>query len=87
MGKLKLLWWIVIGVMAIVIGVWVVVDNPEPVMVRLAGFKLQELPTGLWILLAFTVGCLFGLLCGWPQLLRQKKQLNSLRRQLRKAGL
>lgn len=73
MGKLKLLWWIVIGVMAIVIGVWVVVDNPEPVMVRLAGFKLQELPTGLWILLAFTVGCLFGLLCGWPQLLRAKE--------------
>ena len=72
------------GVMAIYGGVWVVVDNPEPVMVRLAGFSCRNCPQDYgycWPLRS--VVCL-KLYSGWAAA-TNKRQLNSLR-QLRKAG-
>ena len=86
MNKLKLLCWILVVLAAVWLGFWLVVDNPQVITVRLLGFEVESLPTGLWFLLVFSTGCLIGLLCGWPQLIRLKKQLSSLNRRLMKAG-
>jgi len=85
MGKLKTLWWIIVALLAIWFGFWVVVDNPESITVKLAGFEMKSLPSGLLLLAVFSGGCLVGLLAGLPSVTKLKRQVGRLNRQLPKS--
>jgi uncharacterized integral membrane protein len=82
MALLKKLWWLLIAIIAIWLGVWVVIDNPEPVTFKLFGFDTKPLPSGLWLLATFAIGCVVALLASSPALIRLGHRVKRLNKQL-----
>jgi len=66
----------------VLIGVWVVQDNPLEVPVTLLGFSLIKLPLGIWLLAAFLAGSVLSYVIGLPSSLGQKTRCRRLQRQL-----
>jgi len=82
MALLKKLWWLLIAIAAICLGVWVVIDNPEPVAFTLFGFETKPLPGGLWLLVTFAIGCVVALIASSPALVRLNHRVKRLNKQL-----
>ena len=82
MALLKKLWLLLVGLLAILLGLAVVLANPEPLTLELLGYPLGPIPSGLWLLLAISCGCLLGILVSLPALLRLKRRVYLLNKQL-----
>lgn len=82
MALLKKLWWLLIAIAAIWLGIWVVVDNPDPVSFKLFGFETKPLPGGLWLLATFAVGCVVALVASSPALVKLNHRVRRLNKQL-----
>lgn len=82
MALLKKLWWLLIAIAAIWLGIWVVVDNPDPVAFKLFGFETKPLPGGLWLLATFAVGCVVALVASSPALVKLNHRVRRLNKQL-----
>ncbi len=81
---LRKLCLLLLAVAAIWLGFWVVFDNPDPVSFKLFGFDLWSLPSGLWLLSFFAVGCFSGVLFSAPAVIRLKRRARVLKKQLDK---
>jgi len=66
----------------VLIGIWIVQDNPLEVPVTLLGFSLLQLPLGIWLLAAFLAGSVLSYIVSLPGSLGQKAQTRRLQRQL-----
>lgn len=84
MALLKKLWWLLIAITAIWLGIWVVIDNPDPVIFKLFGFETKPLPGGLWLLATFAIGCIVALVASSPSLVRLNHRAKRLNKQLNK---
>ncbi len=82
MMLLKKLWWLLVAIAAVWLGIWVVFDNPEPVAFHLFGFDLGLLPGGLLLLATFSIGCIAGLIFSFPALAKLRHRVNVLNKQL-----
>ena len=82
MALLKKLWWLLVAILAIWLGIWVVVDNPDPVAFKLFGFDTKPLPGGLWLLATFAVGCVVALIASSPALVKLNHRAKRLNKQL-----
>ena len=82
MALLKKIWLLLLCVLAILFGLSVVTANPEPLTLELLGYSLGPMPSGLWLLFVLSCGCLLGILVGLPALLRLKRRVYLLKRQL-----
>ena len=66
----------------VLIGIWIVQDNPLEVPVTLLGFPLLQLPLGIWLLATFLAGSVLSYIVSLPGSLRQRTQSRRLKRQL-----
>ena len=66
----------------VLIGIWIVQDNPLEVPVTLLGFPLLQLPLGIWLLAAFLAGSVLSYIVSLPGTLGQRAQARRLQRQL-----
>ena len=66
----------------VLIGIWIVQDNPLEVSVTLLGFSLPQLPLGTWLLAAFLAGSVLSYVVSLPGSLGQRAQARRLQRQL-----
>jgi len=66
----------------LLLGIWVVVDNPDPVAFKLFGFETKPLPGGLWLLATFAVGCVVALVASSPALVKLNHRVRRLNKQL-----
>ena len=66
----------------VLVGIWIVQDNPLEVPVTLLGFSLLQLPLGIWLLAAFFAGSVVSYVVSLPNTLRQRTQARRLQRQL-----
>ncbi len=82
MARLKFAGWLLVAAACVLLGIWVVQDNPDAVSLRLLGFPLGDLPLGLWLLGAFFVGAGAGFLSGSVALLRLQRRVRLYRRHL-----
>ncbi len=82
MTKVKRWVGLLLLLICVLMGVWVVQDNPLEVPVTLLGFPLLKLPLGIWLLVAFLAGSVLSYVVGLPGSLRQKAQCRRLQRQL-----
>lgn len=87
MALLKKLWILLVCVLAILFGLSIVLANPEPLSMELLGYSLGPMPSGLWLLLAVSIGCLLGVVVSLPALLRVKRRAYLLNKQLTKQRL
>ncbi len=85
MNKIKKIGWVVIVLLAVLVGCWVVLENPEAITVKLFGFEVLTMPAGLWLLIAFAMGCLVGVLATTPALAKTSSRAKKLDRQLSKS--
>ena len=82
MTKIKRWIGLLLLLVCVLIGIWVVQDNPLEVPVTLFGFPLLKLPLGIWLLAAFFAGSVLSYAVGLPGSLGKKAQCRRLRRQL-----
>ncbi len=82
MIKVKRWLGLLLVLICVLIGIWVVQDNPLEVPVKLLGFPLQELPLGIWLLAAFLAGSALCYVAGFPNTLKNRSQVRRLQRQL-----
>ena len=68
------------------IGFWVGIDNQGLITFYLLGFSLGEMPVGLWMLLALSLGVMFGLLVTAPTVFRLRHKNNTLIKRLEKVS-
>ncbi|TNE78859.1 MAG: LapA family protein [Gammaproteobacteria bacterium] len=87
MALLKKIWVLLLCVLAILFGLAIVLANPQPLSLELLGYPLGPMPSGLWLLLALTCGCLLGVLVSLPALLRLKRRVYLQNRQMAKQKL
>jgi len=66
----------------VLLGIWLVQDNPLEVTVTLLGFSLYQLPIGIWLLAAFLAGSVLSYVLGLPGYFTQRAQTRRLRSQL-----
>jgi len=57
----------------VLLGVWLVQDNPDNITLRLAGFSIGDLPAGIWIIAVFSLGIIVGLFASGLAILRLKR--------------
>jgi len=86
MKFVKRLLGVLLMLMLIAIGVWVGVDNQNLITFYLLGFSLGEMPVGLWMLSALSIGVMFGLLVTVPTVFRLRHKNSSLIKRLQKAS-
>ena len=72
-----------VGVIAL--GVLFALQNQEPVPLDLLVYRFPPKSIALWVLVAFGLGGLFGMLASSALMLRSRASLGSTRRQLAKA--
>lgn len=82
MSRLTLALWLLVVAVFMLLGIWVVQDNPDPATVHLLGFPLGDLPLGLWLLSVFFVGAGAGFLSSSVALLRLQRRIQQYRRHL-----
>lgn len=66
----------------VLMGIWIVQDNPLEVTASLFGFTLRQLPLGIWLLAAFLAGSVLSYVVSLPGSLGQRAQTRRLQRQL-----
>lgn len=76
------IWWLFIVLLAICLGVWVVIDNPDSISLKLFGFDIPSIPGGLWLLITFAVGCVVALLISLPTFIKLNHRIKRLQKQL-----
>ncbi len=85
MAKLKLLFDLLLLLLVFILAVAFIYRNGQSVSVDLLAFKVHSLHLGWWLILAFIVGGLFGLLARLPSSLgmrlRQQQQSRKLKKQ------
>lgn len=77
----KVLIWLLLGV-TVVLGLWIGHDNSAPTSLVLLGFALGEMPLAFWVLAAFAIGLIFGVLATLPPWLTARRRIERLRRRL-----
>lgn len=82
MALLKKLCLLLIGLAAILLGIGLVLSNPDVMTVDFFGREAGPLPGGLWLLVALFIGCLTGMLASLPMLLRLRRRAHGLNQQL-----
>lgn len=82
MTKVKRWIGLLLLLVCVLIGVWIVQDNPLEVPVTLLGFPLLQLPLGIWLLAAFLAGIVLSYVVSLPGSLGQRAQARRLQRQL-----
>ena len=82
MTKVKRWIGLLLLLICVLIGIWVVQDNPQEVPVTLLGFSLRQLPLGIWLLAAVLVGSVLSYIVSLLGSLRQRAQARRLQRQL-----
>ncbi len=82
MTKVKRWIGLLLLLICVLIGIWIVQDNPQEVPVTLLGFHLLQLPLGIWLLAAFLAGSVLSYLVSLPGSLGQRAQARRLQRQL-----
>ena len=82
MTKVKRWIGLFILLICVLIGIWVVQDNPLEVPVTLFGFSLPQLPLGIWLLASFLAGSVLSYIVSLPSALGQRAQVRRLQRQL-----
>ncbi len=82
MTKLKRWIGLLLLLVGVLLGIWIVQDNPLEVAVTLLGFPLLQLPLGIWLLAAFLAGSVLSYVFGLPSFFGQRAQARRLRRQL-----
>ncbi len=85
MTKIKRWIGLCLLLICVLLGVWVVQDNPLEAAVTLLGFSLPALPVGVWLLAAFLAGSVLSYVVSLPASLGQKTQCRRLQRQLNQA--
>ncbi len=82
MTKVKRWIGLLLLLVCVLIGIWIVQDNPLEVPVTLLGFSLQQLPLGIWLLAAFLAGSVLSYVVSLPGSVSQRAQARRLQRQL-----
>ena len=82
MSTLRRLLGVMILLLATVAGALFAVQNTQPVPLDLLFVQLEDRAVALWILLAFGLGCFFGIAAGTGLILRQRGRLSRSRRQM-----
>ena len=82
MTKIKRWIGLLLLLICVLIGIWVVQDNPQEVPVTLLGFSLRQLPLGIWLLAAVLVGSVLSYIVSLPGSLGQRARARRLQRQL-----
>ena len=82
MTKVKRWVGLFILLISVLIGIWIVQDNPLEVPVTLFGFPLLQLPLGIWLLVSFLAGSVLSYVASLPSALGQRAQVRRLQRQL-----
>jgi len=82
MTKVKRWIGLLLLLICVLIGIWIVQDNPLEVPVTLLGFSLLQLPLGIWLLAAFLAGSVLSYIVSLPGTLGQRAQARRLQRQL-----
>ena len=82
MTKVKRWIGLLLLLVCVLIGIWIVQDNPLELPVILFGFPLLQLPLGIWLLAAFLAGSVISYVVSLPGSLRQRAQARRLQRQL-----
>jgi lipopolysaccharide assembly protein A len=82
MALLKKLFFLLIGLAAILLGIGLVLTNPDAITIDFFGYESGPLPRGLWLLAALFTGCLTGILASLPMLLRLRRRVHVLNQQL-----
>lgn len=80
----KILFWLALAV-ALLLGIWVGIDNRQDISLTLLGFQLPGLPLGLLIFLVLLVGTSIGGLLTLPSSLKYKRAAKRYRRRLLEA--
>ena len=85
MALLKKLCLLLIGLVAVLLGIALVLTNPDTITIDFFGHESGPLPRGLWLLAALFVGCVTGVLASLPLLLRLRRRVRLLNQQLIKS--
>jgi len=82
MTKVKRWIGLLLLLVCVLLGIWIVQDNPLEVPVTLLGFSLGQLPLGIWLLAAFLAGSVLSYVLSLPNAVKQRAQGRRLQRQL-----
>lgn len=82
MRTVKWVLLILVIILFMLVGMWVVEDNPAPIALSLFGFPMGEKPVGVLVLFIFALGVLAGLALSSIPLMRSKLALRRCRKQL-----
>lgn len=82
MLTLKRVLWVIFGVLLITVGAIIGVENETRVGFQLFGTSLGQMPLGLWVLAAFSLGTVVALLVTQLSVTALRRRVRSLNRQL-----
>ncbi|MFZ5654099.1 MAG: lipopolysaccharide assembly protein LapA domain-containing protein [Pseudomonadota bacterium] len=82
MRALRWLGWLTTGLVALILGIWLVQDNSADTRVVLLGFSIGSLPLGIWLALAFLTGVLAATLATLPVVAGTRLRMRRLQREL-----
>ena len=82
MSKIKRWIGLLLLLTFVLMGVWIVQDNPLEVVVTLLGFSLVELPLGICLLAAFFAGSVLSYVVSLPGSIQQQSRSRRLQRQV-----
>lgn len=82
MQTLRRILLVVFGVLLLTIGAVIGVENDTPVVFQLFGMSLGQMPVGLWVLVAFTLGAVLALFVTQLSVTALRRRVRSLNKQL-----
>lgn len=82
MQTLRRILLVILGVALLTAGAIIGVENDTPLDFQLFGLNLGQLPAGLWILMAFTLGALLALFVTQLSITALRRRVRALNKQL-----
>ena len=82
MLTLKRVVWVVLGVLLMTVGAMIGIENKIQVPFSLLGANLGEMPLGLWVLAAFSLGAIIALLVTQWSVTILRRRVRTLNKQL-----
>ena len=82
MLTLKRIVWVIFGVLLITVGAIIGIENETQVAFSLFGVSLGQMPLGLWVLTAFSLGAVVALLVTQLSVTALRRRVRSLNKQL-----
>lgn len=86
---LQRVFWLVVALAALIVGIAIAMHNPQPVTLTLFSLQAPTFSLGTYALLLLAIGCLLGWVTSFgrvfwlkSQLANQKKRLNHAEREL-----